>query len=103
MTALLPWVFFLLASCFVLAEVHRSAQVVLVVEALVGFCCLLAAAFYWRAGRRDEPYTFFLCAVAVAVSTVTAGYVYARNFREYDFYRDHRQYTNVWPSESAAA
>jgi hypothetical protein len=101
-TALMPWLLFVFASLCFLTLVNQSPHVAVAMIVLgVGLC--LAMAIVNRARQDGRAYMFILCAIALLAGSMNGVYIYSRYFREYYMYRDHRQYSNVWPSESAAA
>jgi hypothetical protein len=99
----LPWLTFVLL-CFLYAYVyHHFREVVWL--ASVGFIAL-AAIFMSLSSRMDGRWYSFLgilTLIAVVAGNIVGVYIYSQFFLQYWAYDMNRTYTNVLPSEPAAA
>lgn len=103
MTAVLPWSVFLLTCCFFLAEFHVDPYFTLIVATIACLICIGAWRSNIQENQKMEAYAMSLCLLAIIIGSVLSFYNYAVNLRGFYAFVDHRQYSNVWPTESAEA
>lgn len=95
---LLPWLLFLLASLWVM--------LLPVGDFMCGIVAVLCAIWAFRSAQDfyfERAAAFAACAVAVLCGWIAGYYLHYLYAFDYFAYEDHHQYTNVWPSEPAAA
>jgi len=99
---LFPWLVFSCVMCLLTFPYHKFQILVWV---LVGFCAALSIIFFTLKQRGGNWYLFCgaLCALAVALGVVLGLYNYHEYMYAYWTYDENREYTNVIPSEPAAA
>jgi hypothetical protein len=99
----LPWIVFFTITLLYAFVYHHFREVVWL--ASVGFAAL-AAIFMSLSSRMDGRwYTFLgiLTLIAVVAGNIVGAYIYSQFFLQYWAYDANRTYTNVLPSEPAAA
>jgi hypothetical protein len=103
MTIFLPWVVFVFAVMMFMHAHHPDPYV----RAIAGLA--LAGVFVFgfilqrRQRRFNESILLALCAFSVIMGALAGGLCYCSGAIDYWAFDEHWQYTNVWPTELAAA
>lgn len=102
-TILLPWVVFAAAVLTVTLAHHPNQYVrVLAVFTFAGVF-LLGFFLAFRVKQFKASILSLLCAIAVVLGALAGGVAYCSGAIDYWAFDEHWQYTNVWPTELAAA
>jgi len=99
----LPWLVFIVITMMYAFVYHHYPEVVMLV--VVGFTAL-SIMFVTLSSRIEGRWYLFLgvlCFMATVMGTLYGLYNYHENFLQYEAYSANREYTNVLPSEPAAA
>lgn len=94
------WFAFLTTGLMMMYLFQQLSALVEFVVVVGSGTCLVGAVLSRSHG---EAYALFLIACTAIFGSIVGGYNYAVNVSDYWAFNSHRQYTNVWPDESAAA